>query len=812
MSAQFPQHALIAQDDQRGLRDPQPLVQSGGLPGLLSGLRQRDADRVVADWQRPASAGRYEPLPEALHPELLAALRSRGITRLYSHQAEAWQVVQSGQNVLLATPTASGKSLCYHLPVIDRALRSDARALYLFPTKALSQDQVADVLEWNRHGALGVRIHTFDGDTPSDARQQVRKSAQIVVTNPDMLHQGILPHHPKWAALFENLRYIVIDELHVYRGVFGSHVANVMRRLQRIAAHYGARPQFIAASATIGNPAEHAERLLGVPVHAIESSGAPQGPLQVLIWNPPVVNPDLGIRASSRSQCAHIAKQAVRRGLKTIVFANSRLQVELLTRYLKDAFDADPRRRARVRAYRGGYLPLQRRAVEQQLRRAEIDCVVSTSALELGVDIGALDVCLVNGFPGSIASLWQRFGRAGRREQPALAVMVAGSDPLDQYLARNPQALLGVPVEQARIDPDQLLIQFDHLRCAAFELPFRAAEHFGAADPAPMLDLLAEQGVLDRDGDRWHWIADSYPAQAVSLRSVADGNFLVVDITDGGKSILAEVDFSSAALTLYEGAIYLLQSAPWQVERLDWTGRKAYVRRVEADYYTDAIDHTRLKILDRFELAGSGVGECGYGEVHVVRHVAGYKKIRLYTHENIGYGPVNLPDQELHTTAVWWSLPEALLARAFADRSAVIEGFLGAAYALHVVARVFAMAEGQDLCRAVGDGEAAWAARVGESHRGALQQAGGSMSPAATAAEIFVPTLYLYDNFPGGVGMSATLFAHRHQLLQSAAALIAGCACRTGCPSCVGPVPVVDERRDSPRQLAAQVLALLSEP
>ncbi|MBL8489449.1 MAG: DEAD/DEAH box helicase, partial [Rhodocyclaceae bacterium] len=628
---------------------------------LAAALAGSYAGRIVAHARLPAREARWADFPEGLDPGLLAALGARGLDRLYSHQREAVDHALAGRHVVVATPTASGKSLCYHLPALQRFRAEGKKALYLFPTKALAQDQVADLLEINRAGALGLRTYTFDGDTPGDARQAIRKHGDLVVTNPDMLHQGILPHHTRWARFFENLGTVVIDELHTYRGVFGSHLANVLRRLQRILRFYGADPTYILCSATIANPEELAAGLIGAPVAAVKESGAPQGARDLLLWNPPVINADLGLRASARSQTLRIARQAVKRGLKTIVFANSRLETEVITKYLKDVFDADPRRPARVAGYRGGYLPTERRDKERKLRDGALDCVVSTSALELGVDIGALDVCILNGYPGTVAGAWQRLGRAGRRNRPALGVLVASSQLLDQYIARHPEFFLEASPERARIAPDQLLILMEHVRCAAFELPFVVGEKFGGEDLPTLLAYLEEQGVLHREGASWHWIADSYPANAVNLRGGADGNFTVIDTTDGRREVIAETDLASAALTLYEGAIYLLQAAPYQVERLDWTGRKAFVTATRADYYTDAIDYTKLKILDDFERGGTAEAACAHGEVHVVRRVAGYKKIRFGSHENIGYGPVSLPDQEMHTTAAWWQLTEGLL-------------------------------------------------------------------------------------------------------------------------------------------------------
>lgn len=778
-------------------------------PSLSKRLKHKYSDRITGSIFLPGQQGRYADLPNDLPEALANALKARGIHQLYSHQAEAWHAVQSGEHVVVVTPTASGKSLCYTLPVVAGAMRKQSKALYLFPTKALAQDQVADLLELNRAGQLGVKAFTFDGDTPGDARAAVRLHGDIVVSNPDMLHQAILPHHTKWAQFFENLQYVVIDEIHTYRGVFGSHVANVLRRLKRVCAFYGANPQFILCSATIGNPKAHAEALIEHEVTAITESGAPTGDKQVLLWNPPVVNPDLGLRASARSQSNRIARLSIRAGLKTLVFAQSRTMVEVLTKYLKDVFDNDPRKPARIRAYRGGYLPTERREAEKAMRDGRIDGIVSTSALELGVDIGSLDVVVLNGYPGSVAATWQRIGRAGRRQQASLGILVASSDPLDQYLIRHPEFFSDASPEHARIHSDQALILLDHIRCAAFELPFLSGERFGPIDAAPYLEVLGESGVLHQEGERWEWIADSYPANAVSLRSVADGNFVVVNRTDGRQTIIAEVDFSSAPLTLYEGAIHMIQSTPYQVEKLDWEGRKAYVTRTHVDYYTDAIDYTKLKVLERFDGVIAGAGNANHGEVHVVRRVSGYKKIRYYTHENIGYGPVNLPDQELHTTAAWWQLPQTALDAAFDSRQAALDGFLGAAYALHVVATVAVMAEARDLQKAVGSGDGTWFAVSDGRGRGQLRSDDGTVSDI-NRAERFIPTVYLYDNYPGGVGLSEPLWKRQAELLKRAMELVSECDCKSGCPACVGPVLAADESLiESPKMLAAKVLGLL---
>ena len=801
---------------------------------LVAGLKRRYRERIAGELVLPAAEGRYRPLPEDMHPALRAALDARGIGCLYTHQAEAWRIVQEGRHLVVATPTASGKTLCYNMPVLDAVLARGAKALYLFPTKALAQDQVAELCELTQAAALGVRAFTFDGDTPGDARKAVRTRGDIVVSNPDMLHQAILPHHTKWAQFFEALAFVVVDELHSYRGVFGSHVANVFRRLRRVCGFYGVEPRFIFASATIANPAELAERLIGEPAVELTESGAPQGERRLFLWNPPVVNPDLGIRASARSQTTRIARAAARLGLKSIVFARSRLMVEIITKYLKDVFDRDPRKPPRVLAYRGGYLPSERRRSEQAMRAGQVDTVVSTSALELGVDIGALDVAVLNGYPGTVAATWQRLGRAGRRQRSALGVLVATSDPLDQYIVRHPEFFLGASPEHARIQPDQLLILLDHVRCAAFELPFYDGEGFGGEDLGEMLAYLSDEGILQRQGKRWYWIGDSYPANAVSLRSVAEGNFVVIDTTDGAQKILAEVDYSSAPGTLYEGAIYMIQSQPFQVERLDWVGRKAFVRCTRADYYTDAIDYTRLKILARFEARQAPQSVAAHGEVHLVRRYPGYKKIRYYTHDNIGYGNINLPDQEMHTTAVWWQVEPRALARSLPERQQAIEGFLGAGYALHHVAALRSMAELRDLARAVGDGEGTWSAVVGADGRGQVRDSDSEASDGGSIRQ-FAPTLFLYDNYPGGVGLSAPLFDDAALLIAHAERLVLDCPCPAGCPACVGPVlpgdeprhaadeslpgvqivplfPVERERvKATPKGLALRVLALLRD-
>ncbi len=503
----------------------------------------------------------------------------------------------------MVTPTASGKTLCYNLPILNAILESsDSRALYLFPTKALAQDQLAELHDLNQRLANCFGVFTYDGDTPSDARKAIREKGHIVLTNPDMLHTGILPHHTRWTRLFENLRYVVIDELHTYRGVFGSHLCNVLRRLQRIARFYGREPQFICSSATIANPGELAARLLEADVEVLNANGAPAAEKTFVFYNPPVVNRALGIRRSYINESARVAQEFLKHELQTIVFANSRLHTELLLTYLQQANPHAPGKPETIHGYRGGYLPNERREIERGLRDARIRGVVSTSALELGIDVGSLDAVVMAGYPGTIAGTWQRAGRAGRRSGSSCAVMVASSAPLDQFMVRNPDYFFGRTPEHAFIQPDNLEILVNHLKCAAFELPIAPEERFGDADVPDLCARLAEAGFLHQAGDYYHWTHEAYPADTVSLRSVTSDNFVILDIT-GEPNVIGEVDFSSALTTVHEKAIYLHGGEQYHVEHLDFKERKAYVKSVDVDYYTDAIRYTQVRVL---EAAASG--------------------------------------------------------------------------------------------------------------------------------------------------------------------------------------------------------------
>ena len=504
----------------------------------LDGLRAEPwvSERIAREVVLPAVPARYAVWPELLHPVLVAAMRRRGVAAPYTHQAEAIIAAQAGEDVVVVTPTASGKSLCYVLPVLDAWLRDpEARSLWLFPTKALAQDQLTGLGDIAAHLPGTLRAATYDGDTPSGLRQAVRQAGHVVVTNPDMLHSGVLPHHTSWVRLFQQLRFVVIDELHAYRGVFGSHLANVLRRLLRLCAFYGSAPTVIACSATIANPRRLAEQLIERPVRCIEVNGAPRAARRIWFWNPPLVNQALGVRRSATLEARRLTDALLRRRLQTIAFTRSRSSVEVLLTYLQRLHPAAyPGTPGPVRGYRGGYLPLQRRSIEAGLRDGTVRTVVSTNALELGIDIGNLDAAVLVGYPGSVASTWQQLGRAGRRETASLGVFIATDSPIDQFLIRHPEYLLERPPEEALVNPDNLLVLSGHLQAAAFELAFERGERFGTAEVGALLECFAEDGLVHRSGTRYHWSADAFPAEAISLRRACATNVVIIDTSTAG--------------------------------------------------------------------------------------------------------------------------------------------------------------------------------------------------------------------------------------------------------------------------------------
>jgi DEAD/DEAH box helicase domain-containing protein len=728
----------------------------------------------------PAREASFAPMPDWLDPRIVAGLRARDIGQLYSHQAEAIQAVHEGHDVVVVTPTASGKSLCYTLPALQ-AIAQDpaARALFMFPTKALGQDQVTEFGKLAEAAGIATISSTYDGDTPAPIRSAIRAAGQVVVTNPDMLHSAILPHHTKWFQLFEQLKLIVIDELHTYRGVFGGHVANVLRRLLRICAHYGSRPVIVCCSATIGNPAELATMLTGRPVRLVDRNGAPSGERHVLLVDPPIMERASGARGSAETLAQRWALPFLRAGRQTIVFGRSRVAAEIMLSGLRESLRQHEGPRSRVRGYRGGYLPTERRAIERGLRDGEILGVVSTNALELGVDIGRLDTSILAGYAGSVAATWQRFGRAGRRGGTSVAVLVASGSPVDQYVIHHPEFLLESTPEEARLDPNNLHVLLAHLRAATFELPFEPGEVFG---PGPVDDLLAflgeERHVRQAGDGRWYWSSENFPASEISLRAAAPENVVIIDTTPDRPRVLGEVDLFSAQVLVHERAIYLHDSVQYYVDRLEWHERKAYVHKVDVDHYTYANRAVTLKPLEVFDEAPAAGGRRIHGEVMVASLVTLFKKLKFVTDENVGWGPIDLPELELQTTAYW------LTAEGVRDhwrRDELDVALLGVGRALQTVAAVLLMVDPHDL--------------------GLVTQV---RSPHAEE-----PTIYLYEAMPGGIGLSERLWDRHDELVMAAADLLMACPCDAGCPACTGPrlEPDVDARA-----LALRLLDELASP
>ena len=786
-----------------------PWTQTSGVRSVIDGWHASGSVRrcFTAERALPPAPASFAPIPGGLHESLHRALRGRGIAELYSHQVEAIDAALGGRHVVVATPTASGKSLCFHLPVLN-ALISDAEAtsLFIYPTKALSRDQEHNLRELMSDAGLRAGATVYDGDTPADARRAARERCRVVLTNPDMLHAGILPNHARWASLFQGLRYVVLDELHTYRGVFGSHMAHVLARLRRVARFHGSDPIFISATATIGNPREHAARLIGVvpeDVCLVDQSGAPRSTREVYIYNPPVVNEELGVRASTLKQSVNLAADLVRAKVPTIVFGPSRNSVEIMLKYLR-ARVGDVAGSDAIMAYRGGYLPERRRAIEAGLRNGEVLCVVATNALELGIDIGDLDAVVCAGYPGSVAGTWQRFGRAGRRGDTSIAVLVCSSNSLDQYLAREPQYLLDSNAEEARIDPSNVEVLIQHLKCAAFEAPFElAARGSRPANPEPAkgesyltldpdatrdaLDYLAGHGLVHEAAGRYHWAGEAFPANNVSLRNIGWDNFVIVDVANDQS--IAELDFRAAHTMLHEQAIYQHDAEQYQVERLDFENHKAFVRKVAPDYFTTALTYRTVAVIEERTKHTLGRALLGFGDVKVIEKVTGYKKIKFFTHENAGYGDVHLPEMQMHTTSFWLTLPEAVLAELPYPRATVIDGLRGVGAALETVSTLAMMCDPRDLGQTLGDGGLSGA-------DGALAAPGRDFHAGRTGG--FDPTVFLFDAHPGGVGLAERLFERSAELLGHARSLIESCPCKSGgCPVCVGPAEEGSRKRVS---------------
>lgn len=742
------------------------------LAQFLDFLKQekRFADCISGSFTLPAAEPKYAPLPAGLDEKLTGVLKETGVGKLYTHQSLAIEAALRGENTVVVTPTASGKSLTYTLPIFQRKLQNPhSRSLLLFPTKALAQDQLASLNRFSDRLNKGIKIFTYDGDTPPAARRKIMEAGDFVVSNPDMLHSGILPMHTNWIKLFENLEFIVMDELHVYRGVFGSHVANLLRRLLRICEFYGSTPRFLASSATIGNPLELAEKLTGRSFTLIDQNGAPRAEKSVVFYNPPVVNKSLGIRASALKETAYLGSYLLKNKISTIFFCRSRLRVELLFTYLRERV---PELVDRIRAYRGGYLPGERRKIEKELREGQALGVVSTNALELGIDIGLLDVSVTMGYPGSIGSLLQQFGRAGRRGNVSLSVLVATSDGTDQYLASHPDYFLSKNPENAMIHPDNLLILSDHLKCAAYELPFADDENFGSfLATSEILEHLSSNGVLNHSGGKYHWMSDVYPANTFSLRSGPRENFVIIDVTEkNNEKVIGEIDLYGAPTMIHTDAIYLHQGIQYYVEELMWDERQARVRRINEDYYTDAqekVDTQVLEIEDVRKLSGC---ELVRGELMLRIKAVMFKKIKLETHENLGWGEIHTPELEMHTQGGWILIPESHSYRTRISDRELGSILSGTAYAMSIIAPLFIMCDPGDV----------------------------KFRSEVRSTAFKSPALYFYDAFPGGLELSYRIMQNLETILESAKTLVQECSCERGCPSCVGaPDEEIDVRAGS---------------
>jgi DEAD/DEAH box helicase domain-containing protein len=769
---------MVALQEGTRVRIHQPLSTLRALERFLDEPDVRAA--IVARRTLPATSAQHVPFPDWLAPRLVTAMERRGIKALYSHQREALDALHEGQDVTIVTPTASGKSLCYNLPVLQAVAEDEAaRALYLFPTKALSQDQLAEFRDLAALAEMDLSAAVYDGDTPAPIRAVVREAGQVVVTNPDMLSTAILPHHTKWFQLFEQLRYIVIDEAHTYRGIFGSHVANVLRRLLRVCAHYGSSPLIVCCSATVGNPGELAETLTGRPFKVIHRSGAPQGERHVIVLEPAPIDVRSGVRPGPHALSNRAALSFLRAGRQTIVFGRARVAVELLLTSLREAMRDGRGPIERIRGYRSGYLPSERRAIEAGLRSGEVLGVVSTNALELGIDIGRLDASILAGYPGTIAATWQQIGRSGRRQDTSVSILVTGAGALDRYVATHPDYLFETSPEEARLDPENVHILLAHLRAAAFELPFAPGERFGDAAADDLLAFLGEEGhVRQADDGRWYWASENFPASEINLRIAAPENVLIIDTGPERPRVLGEVDLFAARVLVHEKAIYLHDSRQYHVDSLDWDERKALVRPVDTDYYTQAELAVALKPLEIFETAPAVAASRQHGEVMVSSIATIFKKLKLDTHENVGWGQIHLPEMELHTTAWWLAFEPDVLSGWRRDE--INAALVGAGRALQTVASILLMSDPRDL--------------------GMVAQV---RSPHAER-----PVIYLWEAVPGGVGLSPRMFERTHELVTGALELVTGCGCEVGCPACVGPR---GKSRLDGRALALRLLRLLCD-
>lgn len=826
-----------------------------GLTELLQ-LWKNDPDTApnISTWRvQPARKAAWSDLPTDLPPGLAAALRRRGLTRLYTHQALAWEYARQGENVVLATGTASGKTLAYNLPVLATMLEQpEARAMYLFPTRALTQDQQAGLGNLLSDPALqALNSAIYDGDTPQARRSLIRKNSRILFTNPDMLHTGILPHHTNWVDFFRNLRFVVIDEMHTYRGVFGSHIANVLRRLKRIARFYGTAPQFILTSATIANPIELAEGLIAAPVHLVEEDGSARGERHFLIYNPPVIDKALGLRKSAFQESTRLAQDLLKEGVQSVIFARSRRSVEILLKTLQEKETSRAARRlsifpetsVSIRGYRSGYLPTQRREIEKGLREGSVNMVVATNALELGIDIGGLGAAMLVGYPGTIASVTQQAGRAGRGDAPAVSVLVATPNPLDQFLAHHPEYFFSRSPEQALINPEHLLILLNHLRCALFEYPFEKGELFGSLNVDEFMEFLKVNDEAHLSGKKYFWMADAYPAAAVSLRSASPEN-IILHCEDGeGSRSIGEIDMESAAWMVHPCAIYLHEGQQYFVQELNLTTHSATLIPVVLDYYTEALKETSVTLLELQESDSIPGGDKACGELLVTTQVSGFRKRLWLSGENVGQDVLELPPSELQTTGYWIKIAAETVEKLTRDGlwsnsqneygpewpkirekvrtrdtfhcqvCGLPEGARQHEVHHKIPFRQFRDENGRNLreranqlenlitlcpeCHKKAEqnvrmrsGLAGLAGVLGQLAPLFLMCDSGDLGVHLDPQAAFVegqPAVVLYDLVPAGIGFSRKLFEIHATLVKRALELVQECPCEDGCPSCVGP-------------------------
>src|SRR5882672_8727668 len=736
------------------------------------GGRRKGGPELVHAQSLPARPARYGELAEPLPRALAHVLDTQGITRLYSHQAQAIDLARAGKHVVVATGTASGKSLAYHVPVLERLLlEKEATALYLFPTKALAQDQLRGLLRFadtSRDLGRVLATGTYDGDTPGSARRKLRENGNAILTNPDMLHQGILPYHARWARFFSKLRYVVVDEVHTYRGIFGSHVANVLRRLRRIARHYGAEPQFLLSSATLRNPQELAELIVGDDVHVIDQDGSPRGPKLFVLWNPRQYGPDSPERRSASIDAERILVALLKRGVQSIVFTKARVVAELIYRYARERLEREEGRNGKsgggladlLSPYRGGYLPEERRAIERRLFDGELRGVISTNALELGIDVGTLDASILVGFPNTIASTWQQAGRSGRKQAPSLAVVVAYEDPVDQYLMRHPHYFFGQTPESAVLDPENPYVLASQLSCAAYELPLSEEDEslFGSRASA-IASLLEEEGSFKSlDGLRY-WSSAEYPAGSVNLRTISDDTFTILDQTRDN-AVLGTVDAISAPELVYPEAIYLHEGDTYFVRELDLKQKIAYVEPRQVDYYTQPVLDTHLKLEETRESKKLGDETVGLGPAAVSWATVAMKKIQFRSLDAIGYHPLDLPRQKLDTVALWIQPSEGTRNHVKIAGMNPREGMSGLRNLLITILPLHVMCDRPDI---------------------------GGILDSANLGE---PTIFIYDRYPGGLGYAERGYAIIGELLSASLRLVEDCPCELGCPSCVG-LPVL---------------------